>query len=109
MSEPTQVSEAEFDAKVIKSPLPALVDFWAEWCGPCRMIAPLVHELAGELDGKLNVFKVDVDACPGLAEKFGIQSIPTLLLFKEGKPVRQIVGLTSKADLARTLAEAGVS
>ncbi len=109
MAKPIEVGEAEFEAKVLKSPVPAMVDFWAVWCGPCKMVAPIVEELAGELDGKLAVFKVDVDANPGVAEKYGIQSIPTLLVFRDGQLVKQMVGYMPKPQLRKGLAEAGIS
>jgi len=108
MASPVHITEAEFESKVIKNPLPVLVDFWAEWCGPCRMIAPLLEDLARELDGKLAVCKVDVDSNSGLAEKFGIQSIPTLLLFKDGQKVKALVGYMAKPDLKKALTEAGI-
>jgi len=107
MAKPQEVGEADFEAKVIKNSLPVLVDFWATWCGPCRMVAPVVDELAEELDGKLNVFKVDVDNNAGIAEKYGIQSIPTLLIFRDGKMVKQLVGYMAKPQLKAALVEAG--
>ncbi|MEK7765741.1 MAG: thioredoxin [bacterium] len=109
MSVPLHVTESEFDAKVVQSAIPVLVDFWAEWCGPCRMIAPLVEELAREMDGRLAVAKVDVDAHPRLAERYGIQSIPTLLVFKGGQIVKMLVGYMPKPELKKALADAGVS
>lgn len=109
MSSPVHVAEAEFEGKVIKSTTPVLVDFWAEWCGPCRMIAPILEDLGRELDGKLSIAKVDVDANPRLAEQFGVQSIPTLLLFNGGKLSKTFVGYMPKPELKRVLAEAGVS
>ena len=77
-----------------------LIDFWAVWCGPCRMIAPTIEELATDYSGKANIAKVDVDEAPGLAEQFGVSSIPTLLVLKDGKEVKRFVGLTQKKDLA---------
>jgi len=86
------VTEREWETEVLQSPTPVLVDFWAIWCGPCRLIAPIVEELATQYAGKLKVLKVDVDQEQNLAIRYGIMSIPTLLLFKGGKVVDQIVG-----------------
>ena len=94
------VSDASFDADVLQSPVPALVDFWAEWCGPCKMIAPVLEDAAQTYAGRLTVAKVDVDSNPGLATKFGIRGIPTLLLFKDGQVAAQKVGALSKAQLS---------
>jgi len=88
-----------FDAEVINSDLPVLVDFWAEWCGPCKAIAPIVEEISNELEGKLKVGKVNIDEAQDLAAKFNVMSIPTLLLFKGGEPVDQIVGAMPKDQL----------
>ena len=93
------VSDASFDADVLQSPLPTLVDFWAEWCGPCKMIAPVLEEAAKTYAGRVTVAKVDVDANPAMATKFGIRGIPTLLLFKGGQVAAQKVGALSKAQL----------
>ena len=106
MSKPVEIQENDFDAVVLQSKTPVLVDFWAEWCGPCRMVAPLVEELAEEYDGKVTFAKVDVDQSPQVAGKYGIMSIPTLIIFKNGKPLSNIVGLRSKADLKRNLDDA---
>ena len=101
MAEPVEVNESNWDEQVLKSQLPVLVDFWAEWCGPCKMIAPSVHDLAVEYDGKLNVGKLDVDSNPNIATKYGIRSIPALIFFKNGKPVDQIIGAVPKGVLKR--------
>jgi thioredoxin 1 len=96
MAKPMAVTEETFDAEVLKSGTPVLVDFWATWCGPCRMIAPVVEEIADEYEGKLKVAKVDVDANPNLPATYGIRGIPTLLIFKDGKLASQIVGAVPK-------------
>ncbi len=93
------VSDSTFQNDVINSTTPVLVDFWAEWCGPCRMIGPIVEELAKEYDGKLKVAKVDVDANPQISMNFSIRSIPTLMVFKGGKVVDQIIGAVPKKTL----------
>ena len=103
MPEPIEVSETTWDDEVMNSELPVLVDFWAEWCGPCKMIGPAVHDLAVEYDGKLNVAKVDVDNAPNIAMKYGIRSIPALIFFKDGKPVDQIIGAVPKGALKKKI------
>lgn len=97
---PVEVTDANFKSEVLESKTPVLVDFWAEWCGPCKMIAPVVEELAKEYDGKLRVGKVDVDSNQQMAMQFGVRSIPTLLIFKNGRVVDQIVGAVPKRMLA---------
>ncbi|UCC59997.1 MAG: thioredoxin [Dehalococcoidia bacterium] len=103
MAEPQHVDDSSFNQVVIEAETPFLVDFWAPWCSPCRAIAPIVEELAGEYEGKIGFGKVNVDENPKSATEYGIRSIPTLLLFKDGKPMTQIVGLRSKADLKKHL------
>ena len=100
------VTDGSFDSDVIKSGTPVLVDFWATWCGPCKMIAPVLEELAGEKAGELTVAKLDVDANPETARNFQVVSIPTLILFKNGEPVKRIVGAKGKAALLRELSDA---
>jgi thioredoxin 1 len=96
-------TDLNFDAEVVNSAVPVLVDFWAVWCGPCRMIAPIVEELAGEYGDKLKVAKVDVDSNPGVAGKYGIRSIPSLYLFKGGKVVEMIVGAVPKQQIVKKI------
>ena len=103
MSKPVKVTDSTFESEVVNASTPVLVDFWAEWCGPCKMIAPVLDELATELDGKLTIGKLDVDHNPDTAMAFGVMSIPTLLLFKDGKPVERIVGFQQKAQLKKHL------
>lgn len=93
------LTEQNFEQEVLKSNIPVLVDFWAEWCGPCRAIAPIVEELATELQGKMKVAKLDVDAAQDLAAEYDVRSIPTLLIFKNGKSVQEILGAMPKAQL----------
>ena len=93
------VSDASFDADVLKADLPVLVDYWAEWCGPCKMIAPILEEVAKEYDGKIQIAKMDVDANQAVPAQFGIRGIPTLILFKNGVVAAQKVGALGKGQL----------
>jgi thioredoxin 1 len=93
------VNEKNFGDEVLKANTPVLVDFWAEWCGPCKMISPIIDELADELKGKLKVVKLNVDEAQDLSAKFGVMSIPTLLLFKGGQPIEQLVGAMPKDQI----------
>jgi thioredoxin 1 len=103
MSGPVDVTDSTWEEEVMNSELPILVDFWAEWCGPCKMIAPAVHDLAEEYAGKLNVAKVDIDNSPEIATKYGIRSIPALIFFKDGKPVDQVIGALPKGALKKKI------
>ena len=98
-----KTTDATFDADVLKASGPVVVDFWAEWCGPCRMIAPALEEISTSLNGKVKIVKLNVDENPGTAAKYGIMSIPTLMLFKDGQLAATKVGALSKAQLTAFL------
>ena len=100
-SEVKTLTDATFDDEVGKAPTPMIVDFWAPWCGPCRMVGPIIDEIAQEHGDKVAIGKVNVDENPGIASKFGIMSIPTIMLFKDGQPDKKIIGARSKADFER--------
>ncbi len=106
MAKPRDVTDAEFEQEVLKADLPVLVDFWAEWCGPCKLIAPMLEELAGEYDGKIKFVKVDTEENFETPSNYGILSLPTLLVFKGGERVDQILGARPKSDLKRSLDKA---
>ncbi|MGC9505728.1 thioredoxin [Baaleninema sp.] len=103
MSSAVEVSDASFKEDVLDSELPVLVDFWAPWCGPCRMVGPVVDEIAQQYEGKVKVVKLNTDDNPEVASKYGIRSIPTLMIFKNGQRVDMVVGAVPKTTLANTL------
>jgi thioredoxin 1 len=103
MSAAAQVTDSTFDQEVLESNVPVLVDFWAPWCGPCRMVAPVVDEIAEQYSGQVKVVKVNTDENPNVASRYGIRSIPTLMIFKEGQRVDMVVGAVPKTTLASTL------
>ena len=103
MSEVTEVKEADFKEIVLDSDVPVLVDFWAPWCGPCRMVAPVVEEIAQQYEGKVKVVKLNTDENPQIASQYGIRSIPTLMVFKDGQKQDTVVGAVPKTTLSNTL------
>jgi len=103
MSEATQVTDASFEHEVLESEVLVLVDFWAPWCGPCRMVAPVVEEISRDYEGRVKVVKLDTDQNPQVANKYGIRSIPTLMIFKDGQKLDMVVGAVPKTTLAGTL------
>jgi len=105
MEKSLTLSEETFDQTVSNAKIPILVDFWAPWCAPCQAVAPILDELAEEYQGKIVISRLNVDEAPKVAARYGISSIPTMLLFKEGKPVSQIVGFRPKAELKKALDE----
>ena len=102
----TDIRQDHFDTFISQSDKPVLVDFWATWCGPCRMLSPVVEEVSREHENELTVGKVNVDDCPELAQKFGVMSIPTLILFKDGQPVDKRIGYMPKSELEQLLKKA---
>jgi thioredoxin 1 len=103
VSKPIEVTDKTFDQAVLEAELPTVVDFWAVWCGPCKMIAPALEQIAAEYDGQLQVAKLDVDHNNETAMRYGVMSIPTLILFKDGEPVERIIGFMPKEKLAAKL------
>ncbi|MEU8346616.1 thioredoxin [Actinomadura meyerae] len=105
MTAPITVTDATFADEVLKSDIPVLVDFWADWCGPCRMIAPILEQIAEEHDGKIKIAKMDYDANPDTPNQYGVMGLPTLLLVKDGEAKKQIVGAKPKRALLKELEE----
>ncbi|MBV6624978.1 MAG: thioredoxin [Rivularia sp. (in: Bacteria)] len=103
MSSASQVTDSTFKQEVLDSEVPVLVDFWAPWCGPCRMVAPVVEEISSQYEGQIKVVKVNTDENPNVASQYGIRSIPTLMIFKGGQKVDMVVGAVPKTTLANTL------
>ncbi len=99
------IEEKDFESEVLKSDKPVFVDFYADWCGPCRMVAPVIDELSLEYDGKVKFVKINVDYAPDVASRYGIMSIPTLIIFKDGKPAKTLIGAASKSQYARMIEE----
>tara|TARA_A100001037_G_scaffold297893_1_gene320583 strand:- start:23 stop:391 length:369 start_codon:yes stop_codon:yes gene_type:complete len=105
MSSAAAVTDSSFEQEVLQSDVPVLVDFWAPWCGPCRMVAPIVEEISKEFEGKIKVFKLNTDENPNVASQYGIRSIPTLMVFKGGQKVDTVVGAVPKATLSGTISK----
>lgn len=103
MSSVAQVTDSTFKQEVLESEIPVLVDFWAPWCGPCKMVAPMIDEVATQYNGKLKVVKINTDESPSIASQYSIRSIPTLMVFKEGQQVDTVVGAVPKTTLDKTL------
>ena len=103
MNHPTNLTDETFDEAIADGGTPILVDFWASWCGPCRAVAPILDALAQELDGQVRIAKVDVDAHPGLAQRYEVRSIPTMILFRDGTPVERLVGALARHQLLDAL------
>ena len=99
----TEITEATFESDVLKSERPVIVDFWAEWCGPCHAVSPVLEQIADERQGELTVAKVNIDEQPGLAQRYGIMSIPTIILFKDGEPAAAAIGAQPKGMLEKNL------
>jgi thioredoxin 1 len=99
-AKPLDISDQQFNEEVLNAGEPVLVDFWASWCGPCRMVAPVLEEIAGDYEGRVKVVKVNVDDNANTASRFGIMSVPTMMLFKNGEPVETIVGFRKKEELS---------
>lgn len=103
MAKPVELDDKTFDPTITNGNLPVLVDFWAAWCGPCRMVSPIVEELAQEYEGKINFGKLDVDKYPQVASRYSVRSIPTLIVFQQGKPAKQFIGYRPKAEYKKDL------